>query len=64
MRVIEKQLTVKELIEILQALPPDTLVETEGCDCWGPCVGAVLVEGKTRPASRGGISIVLLERGR
>lgn len=35
-----KQLTVRELIDKLQALldagcPPDALVETEGCDCTG-----------------------------
>ena len=35
-----KPITVKELIEQLQAMPPDAFVHTEGCDCVGPCSGA------------------------
>ena len=31
---------VSELIEILSKLPQDAFVETEGCDCNGPCGGA------------------------
>lgn len=32
-------ITVRELIEKLQELPPDAYVLTEGCDCEGPCSG-------------------------
>jgi hypothetical protein len=35
------QVTVAQLIEQLQKLPQDAKVETEGCDCYGPCSGAV-----------------------
>lgn len=35
----KKQLTVREVIEQLQQLPPDALVALEGCDCYGPCCG-------------------------
>lgn len=41
----QKQITVKELIEQLQNLNPEALVETEGCDCWGPCSGAETITG-------------------
>lgn len=40
-----RQITVRQLIEQLQALGPEMLdayVETEGCDCEGPCSGAGL----------------------
>lgn len=36
---IDARLTVMELIAELQKLPPDMRVETEGCDCVGPCIG-------------------------
>lgn len=37
---VRGQITVGELITVLQALPQDALVEAEGCDCYGPCSGA------------------------
>lgn len=42
----EGQVTVGQLIEILKTLPPDALVDSEGCDCNGPCCGASLSNGK------------------
>ncbi len=44
----ERQITVKQLIEQLQALVAehpvlaDAPVSTDGCDCVGPCSGAEL----------------------
>lgn len=35
-------ITVAELIEQLQKLPPDAMVYAEGCDCVGPATGAEL----------------------
>lgn len=35
-------MTVAELIEKLQAMPPDAQVETEGCDCIGQAEGVRL----------------------
>ncbi len=35
----KKQLTVAELIELLQQEPPDYLVVLEGCDCYGNAGG-------------------------
>lgn len=37
-----KQLTVDELIKLLQSIPPDTLVLSQGCDCIEPAVGIIL----------------------
>lgn len=37
---MNKPITVAELIAQLKELPPDAWVETEGCDCMGPCSGA------------------------
>lgn len=36
------KVTVAELIELLQRMPPDALTDTEGCDCTGPCGGVKL----------------------
>lgn len=30
-------MTTKELIEALQKMPPNAIIETEGCDCMGDC---------------------------
>lgn len=38
----EKPITVAALIAKLQTFPPDAYVETQGCDCEGPCDGAEL----------------------
>lgn len=35
---------VSELVAALQALPQDAFVLTEGCDCYGPCGGAELLD--------------------
>lgn len=37
--------TVKDLVEILQQMPQDLLVSTEGCDCYG---GVLAVEDDER----------------
>jgi hypothetical protein len=37
-----RQITVAELITILQTMPQDAKVDTEGCDCYGPSDGATL----------------------
>lgn len=34
--------TVSELIALLQVMPPDAPVWSEGCDCWGDCTGVEL----------------------
>lgn len=34
-----KPLTVAQLIEALKTMPPDALVDMEGCDCSAYCVG-------------------------
>jgi len=34
-----KQLTVAELIQLLQDMPQGALVHTEGCDCYGEADG-------------------------
>lgn len=39
-------LTVKELIEKLNAMPQDAVVITEGCDCNGQADGVELVNHK------------------
>jgi hypothetical protein len=36
---VDRQITVKELIEFLQRFGPDALVNVEGCDCVGECNG-------------------------
>lgn len=33
-------ITVRELIAVLETMPPGAFVFTEGCDCEGPCSGA------------------------
>jgi hypothetical protein len=38
----EKQLTVSKLIALLQSMPQDALVWTEGCDCYGAADGVKL----------------------
>lgn len=35
-------MTVADLINKLQLLPPDAKVETEGCDCIGDAAGVVI----------------------
>jgi len=42
----KKQLTVKELIELLQKMPQDALVWHEGCDCFGKADGVVYRESR------------------
>lgn len=44
----KKTLTVREVIEKLQQMPPDAEVILEGCDCFGPCRGVEFddVDGK------------------
>lgn len=37
MKKEEKQLTIKELIELLKCFPEDMPVMSEGCDCYGIC---------------------------
>lgn len=39
------QLTVKQLIELLEKMPQDFLVYTEGCDCIGLADGVELGDG-------------------
>lgn len=39
MIVDDKQLTVAELIRLLQGMPQEALVWTEGCDCEGEANG-------------------------
>ena len=69
-------ITVAKLIEQLQALPQDAFVLTEGCDCDGPCSGAIYpykwhtynpVQGNPfvtpEEAQPTHIECVLLERG-
>lgn len=34
-----KQLTVRQLIELLTLAPQDMPVSTEGAQCWGECTG-------------------------
>lgn len=46
-----EQLTVARLIKILQALEPDKLVFSEGCDCIGEAVG-VFADGNIVVISR------------
>jgi hypothetical protein len=41
----DEQLTVKELIELLKKCPPDCIVYTEGCDCFGKADGVKYDEG-------------------
>ena len=41
-----KPRTVRELILQLQAVDPELLVSTEGCDCIGPWSGEVHVEDR------------------
>jgi hypothetical protein len=53
-----KHLTVAELIVVLQTLPQDMFVKTEGCDCIGVCSGAY-VETED---SKGYRPSVILER--
>lgn len=36
----EKEITVGELIDILQKMPPSASVTLEGCDCYGKATGA------------------------
>lgn len=57
MKPERKQLTVGELIVVLQKFDPSLLVETEGCDCFGPCVGAHVYSFDREPEK------VALERG-
>ncbi len=52
-------MTVAELIAELAELPQDACVETEGCDCIGPCSGAELTSGKWGDLER---QFVLLKR--
>ena len=40
-RAARPQLTVRQLIEQLQVLPPDATVTCEGCDCYNAAVEAV-----------------------
>lgn len=47
--MIKKQITVRELIEQLQTLPPDLPVQSEGCDCCGAASGAEVVTTSARP---------------
>ena len=49
-----KAITVAELIKLLQELPQDAEVFSEGCDCYGECSGASLMADGT----------VLVERDR
>lgn len=44
-------MNVAELIELLKQVPPDSNVETEGCDCYGPANG-ILID------SQGDVTIV------
>lgn len=37
--LVERQITVGELIAFLQRYPLDAVVNTEGCDCVGACNG-------------------------
>lgn len=39
---LDHQITVAELIEQLKQYDPKALVQTEGCDCIGPCDGTEL----------------------
>lgn len=47
----EPQLTVRQLIELLEHCPPDAPVATEGCDCEGSAFGV-------RPNPHGEIVVV------
>ncbi len=43
-------MTVKELIEALQKLPPDLVVWHEGCDCYGEADKVeIRLEGEKKP---------------
>jgi hypothetical protein len=45
----KKPLTVKELIELLAAQPPDALVWLDGDDCASPAVGVKLWAARAPP---------------
>ncbi len=49
MREKDKQITVAELIAILQTFDKDLLVWAEGCDCVGEAVGAVVKNDSDGP---------------
>lgn len=49
----DPQITVGQLRELLAEYPDDMLVQTEGCDCIGPCSGMYETGGQ-----------LLLTRGR
>ena len=48
-----RQLTVADLIVLLRDVPPETMVETEGCDCVGAATG-VSLDGRTVTITRDG----------
>lgn len=56
--MIEKILTVAELITLLQQQPSDLHVEVEGCDCYGNA-GSVRTYTRQWPEKK---TVVLIER--
>lgn len=54
----EKEITVSELIDILQKMPPSALVALEGCDCYGKAIGV-----EYRSDQGGGYAFIYREDG-
>ncbi len=49
----QDQITVGQLKAMLAEYPDDMLVQTEGCDCYGPCDGVDLLGGGELLLTRG-----------